>query len=74
MNQQQQQPQPPYGSQMGWGGQDGQMNAYGQGWNPSMQQQQQPQQPTDQSKHISQIINSITELLEFKKNTSMRSY
>ncbi|XP_025199960.1 far upstream element-binding protein 1 isoform X4 [Melanaphis sacchari] len=47
MNQQQQ--QPPYGSQMGWGGQDGQMNAYGQGWNPSMQQQQQPQQPTDQS-------------------------
>ncbi|XP_022181558.1 far upstream element-binding protein 3 isoform X7 [Myzus persicae] len=49
MNQQQQQPQPPYGSQMGWGGQDGQMNAYGQGWNPSMQQQQQPQQPTDQN-------------------------
>ncbi|XP_026823392.1 far upstream element-binding protein 3 isoform X3 [Rhopalosiphum maidis] len=47
MNQQQQ--QPPYGSQMGWGGQDGQMNAYGQGWNPSMQQQQQPQQPTDQN-------------------------
>ncbi|XP_027836136.1 far upstream element-binding protein 3 isoform X4 [Aphis gossypii] len=47
MNQQQQ--QPPYGSQMGWGGQDGQMNAYGQGWNPGMQQQQQPQQPTDQS-------------------------
>jgi far upstream element-binding protein len=46
---QQQQPQPPYGSQMGWGGPDGQMNAYGQGWNPSMQQQQQPQQPTDQS-------------------------
>jgi len=50
MNQQQQ--QPPYGSQMGWGGQDGQMNAYGQGWNPGMQQQQQPQQPTDQSKYI----------------------
>lgn len=50
MNQQQ---QPPYGSQnMGaWVGQDGQMNAYGQGWNPSMQQQQQqqPQQPTDHS-------------------------
>ncbi|XP_025424872.1 far upstream element-binding protein 3 isoform X2 [Sipha flava] len=42
------QPQPPYGSQMGWGGQDGQMNAYGQGWNPNMQQQQ-PQQPTDQN-------------------------
>lgn len=47
MNQQ----QPPYGSQMGWGGQDGQINAYGQGWNPSMQQQQQPQQPADQSKY-----------------------
>lgn len=45
MNQQ----QPPYASQMGWGGQEGQMNAYGQGWNPGMQQQQQPQQPTDQS-------------------------
>lgn len=44
MNQQ----QPPYGSQMGWGGQDTQLNAYGQGWNPGMQQQQQPQQPTDQ--------------------------
>lgn len=58
MNQQQQQSQPPYGSQMAWGGQDGQMNAYGQGWNPSMQQQQQPQQPTDQSKHISQIKNN----------------
>lgn len=54
---QQQQPQPPYGSQMGWGGQDGQMNAYGQGWNPSMQQQQ-PQQPTDQSKPISHIKNN----------------
>lgn len=44
MNQQ----QPPYGSQMGWGGQDAQLNAYSQGWNPGMQQQQQPQQPTDQ--------------------------
>jgi len=54
----QQQPQPPYGSQMGWGGQDGQMNAYGQGWNPSMQQQQQPQQPTDQSKYTSYVKNN----------------
>lgn len=51
MNQQ----QPPYGSQMGWGGQDGQINAYGQGWNPSMQQQQ-PQQPSDQSKYNSFLL------------------
>ncbi|XP_050420080.1 far upstream element-binding protein 1 isoform X2 [Adelges cooleyi] len=42
----------PYGSQMSWGGQDGQMNAYGQSWNPAMQQQAQP--PADQS-NLSQM-------------------
>lgn len=57
MNQQ----QPPYGSQMGWGGQEGQMNTYGQGWNPGMQQQQQPQQPTDHQSN--KIINYVNDYL-----------